>query len=143
MDEPKPPGGGSEEGGLFGRLPSARPGVRSPRRDADKPSRAARPAKPKPARAKGSGGPKAAPAAPDRPSRPGKTKVAGGGPAGPPPPPRAERPPPAPDGDARGEAPGVEDLAWAGIAVAAEAATLGVKLLSRAVDAVRRPPDPG
>ena len=36
---------------------------------------------------------------------------------------------------------GVEDLAWAGIAVAAEAATLGVRLLSRAVEAVRKPAD--
>ncbi len=36
---------------------------------------------------------------------------------------------------------GVEDLAWAGIAVAAEAATLGVRLLSRAVEAVRKPTD--
>ena len=43
-----------------------------------------------------------------------------------------------PRGGAHG---GVEDLAWAGIAVAAEAATLGVRLLSRAVEAVRKPPD--
>jgi hypothetical protein len=34
---------------------------------------------------------------------------------------------------------GVEDVAWAGITVAAEAATLGVRLLSRAVEAVRKP----
>ena len=38
---------------------------------------------------------------------------------------------------------GVEDLAWAGVAVAAEAATLGVRLLSRAVEAVRKPADRG
>jgi hypothetical protein len=35
----------------------------------------------------------------------------------------------------------VEDLAWAGITVAAEAATLGVRLLSRAVEVVRKPAD--
>ena len=38
---------------------------------------------------------------------------------------------------------GIEDLAWAGVAVAAEAATLGVRLLSRAVEAVRKPADRG
>jgi hypothetical protein len=35
----------------------------------------------------------------------------------------------------------VEDLAWAGIAVAAEAATLGVRIMSRAIGAVRKPTD--
>jgi hypothetical protein len=33
---------------------------------------------------------------------------------------------------------GLEDLAWAGIAVTAEAATLGVRLFSRAIDAARK-----
>jgi hypothetical protein len=37
-------------------------------------------------------------------------------------------------GSARG---GVEEVAWAGITVAAEAATLGVRLVSRALEAVR------
>jgi hypothetical protein len=32
---------------------------------------------------------------------------------------------------------GLEDLAWAGIAAAAEAATIGVRLASRAMEAVR------
>jgi hypothetical protein len=32
---------------------------------------------------------------------------------------------------------GVEDLAWAGVAVAAEAATLGVRLAGRAFEAMR------
>lgn len=59
----------------------------------------------------------------------------------------AETPPPvarseAPEPEARAAgAGGVEDLAWTGIAVAAEAATLGVRLLTRAVDAVHRPAD--
>jgi hypothetical protein len=34
---------------------------------------------------------------------------------------------------------GIEDLAWAGVAVAAEAATLGLRLAGRAIDAVRGP----
>jgi hypothetical protein len=33
---------------------------------------------------------------------------------------------------------GLEDLAWAGVAVAAEAATIGVRLASRAMEALRR-----
>jgi hypothetical protein len=32
---------------------------------------------------------------------------------------------------------GIEDVAWAGVTVAAEAATLGVRLVSRALEAVR------
>jgi hypothetical protein len=64
--------------------------------------------------------------------------------------PRAtRRPPSAPSPTPEPETPpktstehgGVEDLAWAGVAVAAEAATLGVRLLSRAVEAVRKPAD--
>jgi hypothetical protein len=49
--------------------------------------------------------------------------------------PRAE-PPPQPAGQA-GQMGGVEDLAWAGVAVAAEAATLGVRLAGRAFEAMR------
>ena len=103
-----------DQGGVFGKLPGTRPGVRSPRR-----GRQSRPA--------GQPKPSAARAAPSR---------------------RSARPP-APSPGAEPETPpaagtehgGVEDLAWAGIAVAAEAATLGVRLLSRAVEAVRKPPD--
>ena len=82
-------------------------------------------------------------AAPERgPGRPDGPPTTGTGPSTPPP--RRQPPPPATpeDDEGRGESPGVEDLAWAGITVAAEAATLGVRLLSRAVDAVRKPPDP-
>ena len=40
--------------------------------------------------------------------------------------------------DEADEAPGgLEDLAWAGVAAAAEAATLGVRLATRAVEALR------
>jgi len=38
---------------------------------------------------------------------------------------------------------GLEDLAWAGVAVTAEAATLGVRLLGRAVEAARRATERG
>jgi hypothetical protein len=117
-----------QQGGLFANLPSARPGTRSPRRDAAKGTA-------KTAKAKR--------AASER-----KPPPASRTPRSEPPPaqprPQASRPPPTPPEDrseTRGEAPGVEDLAWAGVTVAAEAATLGVRLLSRAVEAVRKPPD--
>ena len=61
-----------------------------------------------------------------RPSSPAWTHASGG----------AAREPETPES---GDGPGVEDLAWAGITVAAEAATLGVRLLSRALEAVRGP----
>jgi hypothetical protein len=121
----------SGDRGVFGNLPSERPGVRSPRRGQGKgaktkgtaaKSTASRPA---PA-AKKTAKPRAQPSAASKP---------------PPPPPR-ERPKPrppgpeaeAPEGSGRG---GVEEVAWAGITVAAEAATLGVRLFSRALEAVR------
>ncbi|HEY7151858.1 MAG TPA: hypothetical protein VH391_09265 [Solirubrobacterales bacterium] len=107
-----------QDSGVFGKLPSARPGVRSPRRGKEgkkgrsaptpKTSESARP-----------------------PTQPGST-------AGPAREARATSEPEAPEAD---EGAGVEDLAWAGITVAAEAATLGVRLLSRALEAVRGPSD--
>lgn len=115
-----------DQGSVFGNLPGRRPGVRSPRRrDAGAPGARAKPAGRQPGSA----------------SRP-KASVPRRGPDRPP----ADSPateheaPPARAGAEHG---GVEDLAWAGIAVAAEAATLGVRLLSRAVEAVRKPSDRG
>lgn len=113
-----------QPGGLFANLPSARPGTRSPRRDAAKAAKAKRAASERK--------PAAASRAPKREAPPAQPR------------PQASRPPPASPEDrseTRGDAPGVEDLAWAGVTVAAEAATLGVRLLSRAVEAVRKPPD--
>jgi hypothetical protein len=119
-----------EQGGVFGNLPGRRPAVRSPRRGGTGD-----------AASSGGAGAKAAgrqsrAAAQPRPSVPGSPQS------------RSTRPParsaaaepetPPPAGSEHG---GVEDLAWAGIAVAAEAATLGVRLLSRAVEAVRKPAD--
>jgi hypothetical protein len=117
-----------QQGGLFANLPSARPGTRSPRRDAAKGTAKAAKAK----RAASERKPAAASRAPKREAPPAQPR------------PQASRPPPASPEDraeTRGDAPGVEDLAWAGVTVAAEAATLGVRLLSRAVEAVRKPPD--
>jgi hypothetical protein len=104
--------------GVFGNLPSTRPGTRSPRRrstaDSAEPevAKAATPAEPK---------------------------------AKPKPKPRAKQPEPeaSPERPADPLEPstgihGVEDLAWAGIAVAAQAATAGVKFASRALEAARK-----
>jgi hypothetical protein len=117
-----------EQGGVFGNLPPRRPGVRSPRRgDAGRPTAGATP--------KAAGRQSRSAARPKR-SVPRSPR---GEPTQPPrqaPAAEPEAPPPA--GQEHG---GVEDLAWAGIAVAAEAATLGVRLLSRAVEAVRKPAD--
>jgi hypothetical protein len=53
--------------------------------------------------------------------------------------PAPETTPPAPEAappDESGPG-GLEDVAWAGVAVAAEAATIGVRLASRAIEALR------
>jgi hypothetical protein len=112
------------ESGVFGNLPSARPGVRSPRRGTGRRESSAAAAAPaeRPA-------PKRKPQPEREPLTPGPRPA---------PPPRTD-PPPRELAGAQGG--GVEDLAWAGITVAAEAATLGVRLLSRAVEAVRKPSD--
>ena len=108
--------------GVFGNLPSERPGVRSPRRAEGKSKKA---------KAGGAKRTKAASAAP---------KAAKPAPKAPPPPPPSarEEPPPEPAPQAAESGRGsVEEVAWAGITVAAEAATLGVRLVSRALEAVR------
>jgi hypothetical protein len=102
--------------GVFGNLPGSRPGSRSPRRrSGDAPA----PAKPKPkpaARRQSTRAPERAAAAPA--------------------PPRSSPPAPEPEQPQSG-AGGLEDVAWAGVAVAAEAATIGVRLASRAIEALR------
>jgi len=102
---------GHEDSGLFGKLPSSRPGVRSPRRASNK--GAAEP-RSEPPRA--------------TPPRPKPTAAR----------PKATAPPRAKPEEQEGEGAGLEELAWAGIAVTAEAATLGVRLVTRALDAARR-----
>ncbi len=124
-DNPTPSSG---DRGVFGNLPSERPGVRSPRRGEGKGSKAA--ASDSKAAKAGPAEPKARRAAP---SPPPKAKA--------PRPPREQpAPPPSPAAEAREAESGrgsVEEVAWAGITVAAEAATLGVRLVSRALEAVR------
>jgi hypothetical protein len=105
-----------DQGGVFGNLPGTRPGVRSPRRgEQPRPGRQPKPSVPRATRRHPSTRPPAPSPAPE-PETPPATGTEHGG---------------------------VEDLAWAGVAVAAEAATLGVRLLSRAVEAVRKPADRG
>ena len=137
-DEKPRPEDAEERPSVFGNLPDARPGVRSPRRDKE---RSASRGAGAPAAARSSRGARRSPSsAPRRPAAPPPREE---GPAGPP---RDEEVPAGPPPDEPTPAPergGVEDLAWAGIAVAAEAATLGVRLLSRAMEAVRKPADRG
>jgi ribosomal protein L13E len=102
---------GHEDSGLFGKLPSSRPGVRSPRRASNK----------------GAAEPRSDPPR-STPPRPKPTAAR----------PKATAPPRAQPEEQEGEGAGLEELAWAGIAVTAEAATLGVRLVTRALDAARR-----
>ena len=125
--KPEPGEQPAEQGSVFGNLPESRPGVRSPRRGKSRGAGRAggttaksTPRQPRPAKEAGRPSP-SGPAA-RRPSRP------------------VTHEPAAPPSD-EAEHGGIEDLAWAGVAVAAEAATLGVRLLSRAVEAVRKPAD--
>jgi hypothetical protein len=105
----------SESGGVFGNLPRSRPGTRSPLREPDSPPPASAPAS----------GPE--PAEPPPPMAEARDE-----------PPAREQPSEAQPGDPDApEGGGLEDLAWAGIAAAAEAATIGVRLASRAMEAVR------
>lgn len=112
---------GDAERSVFSKLPRSRPGVRSPRRDEGEGARA---------RGTGAAGATAGPR-PRVPKRPTEPRPRARAAAPPPPPPRGATPP-----DDR-QSGGVEDLAWAGITVAAEAATLGVRLMGRAFEAVR------
>jgi hypothetical protein len=136
-DQPDAP-----QGGVFGNLPDSRPGTRSPRRDAATRKRAAggtseanaagAPRTPKPRR---SAPRRAAPRAqPRSPSKPEAELEQRGAPEQP------EPGQPTAEGDAPGGG-GLEDLAWAGVAAAAEAATIGVRLASRAMEALRKPVD--
>ena len=147
MSDEKRAEGDPQDSGVFGKLPSARPGVRSPRRQTGKKGRPAR-AKKTSESATEQVGEESPPSASERldsetaSPRVRPSDTAGHSSAAPPPTqPRATPETETEPGATPGEGPGVEDLAWAGITVAAEAATLGVRLLSRAVEAVRGPAD--
>jgi hypothetical protein len=107
------------EGSVFGNLPRERPGVRSPRRDAEVVRRTGRPGSATGERARAAAsGSNAPPRERTEPSRDPR--------------PRTEGPP-----EQTGGPGGLEEMAWAGVTVAAEAATLGMRLAGRALDAVR------
>jgi hypothetical protein len=118
-------GGGSPEeqaqGSVFGNLPKTRPGVRSPRRHSRASDEDARtsPAETR-VPAKAPGGSRAAAPGAAAPRAPAAAR----GPA--------EAAPQGPD-----EAGSLEDLAWAGVTAAAQAATLGVRIANRALEALR------
>jgi len=76
------------------------------------------------------------------PSTPPQREPSTDAPSEPAPAPAQEQEPEKPRATGMGPA-GLEDLAWAGIAVTAEAATLGVRLVGRAFDAARRAADRG
>jgi hypothetical protein len=113
--------------GVFGNLPDSRPGTRSPRRRTATGERAASGAGPAGATSK----PRPEPVRRAAPAREPSADSA----REPSEPPARER------GQTAEEAHGVEDLAWAGVAAVAEAATLGVRLISRAMEAVHKPAD--
>jgi hypothetical protein len=104
----------ADQDGIFGKLPESRPGMRSPRRRSTgartTPKKSSSPQKAPPARSV---------------SATARTPAAA----------RTPEPPPAPPAQDPGG--GLEDLAWAGVAAAAEAATIGVRLASRAMEALR------
>jgi hypothetical protein len=130
-DQPAEPG----QGGVFGNLPHSRPGTRSPRRTSG-----ARP------REAGSG-PGAATEPPAELDVRSPVEPEPQPPVAPRPQPMAEPQPkpvaeragaeqgPEAEPDRSGD--GLEELAWAGVAAAAEAATIGVRLASRAMEALR------
>ena len=109
--------GSAPQSSVFSNLPASRPGPRSPRRDRAQAVKAQ--AKQK------------APAKPKTTAQP-KPK----------PPPRPEPPSaPEPEASQQRSGAGLEDLAWAGVTAAAEAATLGVRLATKAFDALRQNAD--
>jgi hypothetical protein len=126
--KPETPETPSADRGVFGNLPSERPGVRSPRRQGDKDSAAGKAKQAKSAPAKQAARPRPQPRKPSPP--PPREPARGPEPSEPGP----SATPPEEEASSRG---GIEEVAWAGVTVAAEAATLGVRLFSRALEAVR------
>ena len=112
--------------GVFGNLLSTRPGSCSPRRrstDAEAEAPAPEPAAPEPVVEEVEA------------EKPPVERVAGSDPSIP----NAEGDQDAGEGsDPTGTPKSVEDLAWAGIAVAAQAATAGIRFTSKALEAARK-----
>ena len=110
-----------ESEGVFGNLPGTRPGSRSPRRGNAAGESAA---------TADGGESRAAPPPPPPP------------PADPPLPTEREAPVAGTPDAGQQRIASVEDLAWAGVAVAAQAATVGIRFASRALEAARKSVDP-
>ncbi len=117
---------------MFGNLPDSRPGTRSPRRRSGKDSAPAKAKKTGSSGAQAKGARTTPKPAPKPPSGAPRRQ-----PTGQP----ADAPQPAQPGTRPDGIGSVEDLAWAGVAAAAEAATLGVRLAGRALDALRGNPE--
>jgi hypothetical protein len=122
----------AREPGVFGKLPRSRPGVRSPLRSGESEPEVETAAEAE----RGEPGETAAPAA-SQPAAAPSPAAETGAPRTSPPPPPPSRPEPEPESPGPEHGGGLEEIAWAGITVAAEAATLGVRLASRALGAVR------
>jgi hypothetical protein len=122
--------GSAAHGSVFSNLPASRPGTRSPRRDRAQAAKAqttqkpaAQPKKKAPAKSK-----QKEPAQPKATAKPKQPRLE---------PPSAREP----ETPQQRSGAGLEDFAWAGVAAAAEAATLGVRLATKAFDALRQNDD--
>jgi hypothetical protein len=131
-DGPEAASGGPDgPEGVFGNLPSTRPGSRSPRRRSTEEKQvAADPPSEGPSE-------ESVPSTPARENPPDSSR----GTDPPTPEPEPDPDPPLPDEDPLAPQPsiqGVEDLAWAGVAVVAQAATAGIRFTSKALEAARK-----
>jgi hypothetical protein len=109
-----------DEPSVFGNLPRTRPGARSPRRDQAAAARDRAEAKREQA------------TEPPSPEDDAERVLAGSRPGD-----RSQEDPDAPPDGSEEDGGGIEELAWAGVAAAAEAATLGVRLANRALESLR------
>jgi hypothetical protein len=125
--------GSAAQDSVFSNLPASRPGPRSPRRDRAQAAKAQ-------TEQKAAAQPKRKAAAQPKQKQPAQPKAT----AKPKPKqPRPEPPSSAPEPETpqQHSGAGLEDLAWAGVAAAAEAATRGVRLATKAFDALRQNAD--
>ncbi len=127
------PGSADGPEGVFGNLPSKRPGSRSPRRRGAKGKDDAVKSEPEAAEPTAAAETPAEPEPVAQAKKPADREPAAGS--------AAEPEPPQPTEDPIAPQPGihgVEDLAWAGVAVVAQAATAGIRFTSKALEAARK-----
>ena len=139
MTDDQKPTDANGQGGVFGNLPGSRPGTRSPR-ERREPQRAAgqgegtaaRGRQPSRSGAESEGEGQAEARIQGNEAAPAEAAARSA----------AERRPAAGERDAEtATGGGLEEIAWAGVAAAAEAATLGVRLANRAIEALRGKPE--